>query len=401
MVNDPDSQSIGERIRSLRGKLLTQRQLADAAQVSVDLIRKLEQGQRHTASIGSLQRIARALDVDIVVLLGTPTSLPPGGPNSGVVAIRNALTAVDDLLCEVTSHGEPSTLDEAWRVVQYAWGSYWSGRLELLGKLLPSGLAQLRATAREIASEQRPKAYELLAQLYCVTRCTSSRLGQPDLAWMAIRNALDAAQRGSDPLLEAMLRSAVAHQLMVQGRYEESRQVSVHAAQTIEPVGDASLPHLSAYGHLLLMAASAAGRGQRVSEANDLLMTSREFAERIGGDRNDYETSFGVSQVTMQTVDVHVVTENFTAALTAADLLPRDTRLPIVSRARNLYDQALAHTRLGNDQRALDAVLTAEHLAPDLMRYHALPRQIVAELLERDRNARLRGLARRLSVIGN
>jgi hypothetical protein len=127
------------------------------------------------------------------------------------------------------------------------------------------------------------------------------------------------------------------------------------------------------------MVASAAGRGQRVSEANHLLMTSREVAERIGGDRNDYETSFGVSQVTMQTVNVHVVTENFTAALTAADL----ARLPVVSRARNLYDQALAHTRLGHDQRALDAVLAAEHLAPDLMRYHALPRQIVAELLER------------------
>src|ERR1700716_2580967 len=151
MVNDPAGKSIGERIRFLRGKLLTQRQLADAAQVSVDLIRKLEQGQRHTASIGSLQRIARALDVDIVVLLGTPTSMPTGDPNSGVVAIRNALTAVDDLLGEVTSYGEPSTLDEAWRVVQYAWGSYWSGRLELLGKLLPSGLAQLRATARAVA----------------------------------------------------------------------------------------------------------------------------------------------------------------------------------------------------------------------------------------------------------
>jgi len=129
---------------------------------------------------------------------------------------------------------------------------------------------------------------------------------------------------------------------------------------------------------------------------------SQDVAKRIGGDRNDYETSFGLSQVTMQTVDVHVVTENFTGALTAAERLPRDMRLPTVSRARNLYDQAFAHVRLGHDQLALDAVLAAEHLAPDLMRYHTLPRQIVAELMQRARrrsySTRLRELARRLGV---
>jgi transcriptional regulator with XRE-family HTH domain len=398
MVDALASKSIGERIRSLRGKLLTQRQLADAARVSVDLIRKLEQGQRHTASIGSLHRIARALDVDITQLLGKPTAMPSGNSNSGVVAIRDALTTVDDFMDQVTDHKAAPTLDEARRVVQYAWGSYWSGRLELLGTLLPSGLAQLRVTVSAAGPAQQAQAYELLAQLYCVTRCTSTRLGQPDLAWLAIRHALDAAKCGTDPLLDAMLRSSVAHQLLTQGRYDESRRVSLRAAAAIEPVGDVPLPHLSAYGHLLLMAASAAGRDQRAGEANELLTTSSEVAERIGADRNDYETSFGASQVTMQTVDVHVVTENFTAALTAAERLPRDARLPMVSRARNLYDQAYAHTRLGHGQRALDAVLAAEHMAPDLMRYHTLPRQIVAELLERDRNARLRGLAKRLGV---
>ncbi|ONI90782.1 transcriptional regulator [Actinosynnema sp. ALI-1.44] len=393
---------IGARIRSLRGKLLTQQQLADAAQVSVDLIRKLEQGKRHTASIGSLHRIARALDVDLSELLARPTSMPSNNPNTGVIAIRDALTSVDDLVqSDVTGHGQPVTLTEARRIVQYAWGSYWAGRLEQLGTLIPAGIAQLRATARTAAAGEHAQAYELLAQMYCVTRCTVTRLGQPDLAWLAIRNALDAVKHGSDPLLEAMMRSSAAHLLLTQGRYDESREVALHAARQIEPTGNAPLPHMAAYGHLLLTAASAAGRGQRVREANDLLTTAMHFAERLGGDRNDYETSFGVSQVTMQTVDVHVVTENYTAALTAAERLPTDTRLPIVSRARNLYDQAFAHTRLGQDQRALDAVLAAEHLAPDLMRYHSLPRQIVAELLSHGRNARLRGLARRLGVTGN
>lgn len=393
-------QGIGARIRRLRGKFMTQQQLADAAQVSVDLIRKLEQGRRHTTSVGSLHRIARALDVDIAELLAQATSMPSGDPQSGIVAIRDALTAVDYLMDDVTDNRDTLSTADAQRVVDYAWGSYWAGKLELLGTLLPNGLAQLRATARSASSQQRPLAYELLAQLYCVARCTSARLGQPDLAWLAIRNSLDAVQKGNDPLLDAMLRSSVAHQLLRQGRYDESRRVAVHAAEAIEPVGDVPLAHLSAYGHLLLTAASAAGRGQRVQEANDLLALSGEMAARLGSDRNDYETSFGLTQVTMQTVDIHVVTEDFTAALTAAERLPRDARMPIVSRARNLYDQAFAHVRLGHGQRALDAVLAAEHLAPDMMRYHELPRQIVAELLDRERNPRLRGLARRLGVNG-
>jgi transcriptional regulator with XRE-family HTH domain len=65
--------ALGERIRRLRkSALMTQDDLAAAAEVSTDLIRKLEQGRRHTASIGSLYRIARALGVGIATLLGSP-----------------------------------------------------------------------------------------------------------------------------------------------------------------------------------------------------------------------------------------------------------------------------------------------------------------------------------------
>jgi len=391
---------IGARIQHFRHGLLTQQELADRSGVSVSLIRKLEQGLKHTTTITNLHSIARALDVDIVALLAKPTTMPSADPNSGIVAIRDALTAVDDLLDDVTEHDDPADLAEAHRVVQYAWGSYWAGRLDLLTSLLPTGLAQLRATARSAPERHRAQAYELLADLYCVTRCTVTRLGQPDLAWLAIRNALDSVKRGSDELLHAMIRSSVAHQLLTQGRYDEAHRVALRAAEDIEPPSNVSLPHLSAYGHLLLMAASAAARDQQAGQAVDLLAASMESAKRIGGDRNDYETSFGLSQATMQAIDVHVVSENYEKALAAADRLPRDTRLPVVLRARGLYDQAFAHVQLGHDERALDSVLAAEAMAPDMMRYHALPRQIVDDLRERGRvrSSRLTKLARRLAV---
>jgi transcriptional regulator with XRE-family HTH domain len=68
--------SIGERIRQLRVEQkprMTQRELAERAGVSVDLISKLEQGTKQTALLVSLHKIARALDVDVSVLLAMPS----------------------------------------------------------------------------------------------------------------------------------------------------------------------------------------------------------------------------------------------------------------------------------------------------------------------------------------
>jgi hypothetical protein len=48
--------------------------------------------------------------------------LPSNDPGSGVVAIRDALTPVDDLLNEITGDEELIDIEHARRVVQYGWG---------------------------------------------------------------------------------------------------------------------------------------------------------------------------------------------------------------------------------------------------------------------------------------
>jgi len=395
---DVADSTIGARIRERRGKVLTQRELAELAGVSVDLVRKLEQGARQTASIGSLQRIARALDVDISDLVGRAAGLISDDPAAGVVAIRRALMPVDDLLYEAIDHEDALAIEEARRTVDYAWGAYWAGRYELLGGVLPPGLGQLRATVHAAPSSSQIEAHALLARLYWVTGCTLVHLGQTDPAFLAIRQALLAAKGGDDPLLEATLRGAVSWQLLVQGRYDESHGVAVRAAESLEPQGEVDLPHLSAYGSLILTAATAAGRNAQVQEAQSLVSSARGVANRIGSDRRDYETYFGPSQVAMQQVDVHVVTENYGAALDAVRTMPRQPGLPPAARARHLADQALAYSRTGQYQRAFDALLTAERIGPDWIKYQTLPRQVVSELLAKDAIRPLRNFARRLGV---
>jgi transcriptional regulator with XRE-family HTH domain len=138
---------------------MTQDDLAAAADVSADLIRKLEQGQRHTASIGSLHRIAAALDVDLGELLGRE-SMPNAAPDTGVVVLRQAVADVTDLLGDM--EGEPLSLRDAERSATYLWGTYRSGKWDQLTGLIPQALIGLRAklhAADAATGSRRPSSW--------------------------------------------------------------------------------------------------------------------------------------------------------------------------------------------------------------------------------------------------
>ncbi len=398
-MDDVRTQStLGERIRRLRtGALMTQDDLAAAAGVSTDLIRKLEQGQRHTCSIGSLHRIAAALDVDLGELLGRE-SLPEAAPNAGVVALRQAVADVADLLGEV--EGEPLSLRDAQRSVTYLWGTYWSGKWDQLTGLIPQALIGLRATLHAADAANRPKAIEQLAWCYSVAAATLTHLGQGDAGFMAARRALDLVAGGDDALLAAVLKGSVSWQLLVSGRFAEAERVAVRAAESIEPHGEVPAQALSVYGSLLVQVANAAARDRRSAIAADFLSSAQEVAQRVGTDRLDYEIPFGPSLVTMQTVDVGVVTEDYPAALVAASRMPANPGLPLASRCRHLTDRACAHANLGQEEQALTLLLTAEGMSSDWIRHQTLVRSVTSDLLaaERRRSTPLRQLAKRIGV---
>ncbi|MGH3693999.1 MAG: helix-turn-helix domain-containing protein [Pseudonocardiaceae bacterium] len=388
---------IGERIRRLREGLMTQDDLAAAAGVSTDLIRKLEQGQRHTASIGSLHRIARALDVDLGELFGRD-SMPEAAPDAGVVALRRAIADVADLLGEV--EGEPLSLRDAERSVTYLWGTYWSGKWDQLTGLIPQALLGLRATLHAADVTSRPRVAEQLAWCYSVAGATLAHLGQPDAGFMAVRRALDLVAGGDDALLAAVLKGSVSWQLLVSGRFLEAEQVAVRAAESIEPHGEVPPQALSVHGSLLVQVANAAAREGRSAIAQDFLASAREVAHRAAVDRMDYEVPFGPSLVTMQTVDVGVVTEDYPAAIAAASQMPSNPALPLASRCRHLTDRACAHANLGQEEQALALLLTAEGMSPDWIRHQTLVSAVTRELLaaERRQSTPLRQFAKRIGV---
>lgn len=396
-----DDPPIGERIRQLRNGLMTQQDLAVAADVSVDLVRKLEQGRRHTASVANLHNIARALDVDLGDLLSKTSPMPSADPDVGIVAIRRALTPVDDLLDDAASTAEPLSMSEAERTVDYLWGSYWAGRYELLASLLPNAVEQIRATYRHVDTATKPRASNALARTYQAAGDTLVHLGHPDAAFLAIREALNAAEKGDDPLLYEAVRVSTSWQLLTQGRFEDAERVALAAAGDLGTTGAKSSDELAAYGILAVTAATAGARSRKRGRTEELLHEAQRSAQHLGTDQFYHQTTFGPSKVAMLTTDCHVVMDNFPEALESAKALPRDTSLPLASRARHLADVAYSTMRLGHNERAVDTLLTIEQMAPDWIKYQRLPRQVTAELLEtgqRARSPRLHELAQRLGV---
>lgn len=405
---DQAGRTIGERIRERRmlyEPRVTQRQLAERAAVSVDVIRKLEQGAKRTALIGTLQKIARALDVDVTVLLGRPQPLPvevADGRDAGILAIRRSLTRISEDLEDADAEEPALTVADLRRQVGYSWGAYWGGRYDKLGAVLPGLILQGQAVMRQ-AQADRAEAFDLMAQVYQITACTVAHLGFNDLGHIAMEQAIKAADHANDPFRKAALFGSFTWLVQKQGRTEEAHRIAVRAAERMEPRFSTAAPQeMSLWGSLVLTGATAAARDARAGVADDLLSVAQGAAARLGTDRNDYEVAFGPSQVTMQSVDVAVVTGQFGKALERAKKMPADAALPLAARARHMTDVAFAHTNLAHDDQALDMLLSVERMAPSWIRYQAFPRAVVQQILEheRRRSPRLRNLANRLGVEG-
>jgi transcriptional regulator with XRE-family HTH domain len=374
---------IGDRIYELRTERvprLTQQGLADRAGLSLDTIKKYERGRRRP-TLPSLTVIAQALDVDLPMLVGKPThleSVPNAG--GGLLALRRALTPVAD------DPREPDTVDELRAAVDQAWAAYWRGDYDLIAAVLPGAISDSR----------RIGVADLHAEASQLAAATLVHLGHSDLSLVAVDRALAAAE---DPLLRAAAVGTQSWVLLNQARAADAAVIAVREADAMEPRRKAEPAAISMWGNLLVNGATAAARSGDDDEAQDLLRAAHGAAVRLGQDRNDYQTTFGVTQVVMQRVDIAVVAGDYARALDVAADMPRENRMPLAARSRHKVDLAHAHARLGRHGDAERILLEIERTAPQWMRYQPFPRAVVGELLSGPRpTPHLRGLARRLGV---
>jgi transcriptional regulator with XRE-family HTH domain len=87
---------MGDRIAELRLRRgLSQEALAERAGLSVDVVRKLEQGRRTSARLATINALARVLDTEPSFLVGQPSTFEATAESSeppSVLALRQAVS---------------------------------------------------------------------------------------------------------------------------------------------------------------------------------------------------------------------------------------------------------------------------------------------------------------------
>ncbi|WP_308114511.1 helix-turn-helix transcriptional regulator [Streptomyces sp. ISL-12] len=398
--------SIGDRVARLRvRRKLTQEGLAEHAGLSVDIVRKLEQGVRQTARLATINALARALDVEPSALLGQPATFEVRGEEDppSVLALRQAVSPVSDLIGEEEAEPEePPAIAQLRNSLRSTERIRREGRLGEIGALLPQLIRDAKDAARSHSGTDAAAAHSVLAEAYQVAATTFTALGKEDAAFTALERSMAAVARADDPHLESVGYSSLAWVLTKQGRLADAERVALSAAERIEP-GFRSHPlELALWGVLLLRAATAAVRLERRDAVRELLSMARAAAARIGVDRLDYATPFGPTNVGVAEVNFLVEMGDTSEALRAARAVTGLASLPPTWRARFHVDRALAHADLNRDGGALQALLAAERAAPEWMRYHSTSRRLVTDLRnrERRRTSPVLELADRLNIEG-
>lgn len=358
--------------------MLSQEQLAERAGISVEMVRKVEQGRRHPR-LPVLIRIAKALDVPLSELADNRPRLDGIQEGASVLALRDALlspSVIPSLGFAETA--EPIAARQLQAAADDVGATYWQGDFARMAAILPGLISAGRVTQEASGAE----AATALAQIYDLAAALLVHLGKEDLAAVAAERAIAAAS-SADERLQAMMQGTFAWVLLHQGRLDEAERIASAAADRIEPeMSSAPAEDIAAWGSLLMTAlgpAAAAGR----DTAEDYIRLASAGAERLGRRVRIYQTSFAPATVHMQATYAYAVRREPAKALEAAGKV-RPGDLPgTISQGRHLLDVAQAHVDARHDKAATAVLAEARSLAPVWFRHQGVARVLVSELLER------------------
>lgn len=405
--------SVGEHLARLRRQSkVTQEQLAETSGVSVEIIRKLEQGARDSARLDTLHALARALAVPTTALIGDASRAaarnePDHRPLS-LAEIRRAVAPVRGLTGALSPAptGDPLPLDSLRVRLGTIDRLYQSNDYAATLTALPTLLLDARVTAETASDADRPAAYALLARSRHLTGNLLIQLRAGDLAQIALTEALDAAQRAGDRVVGATVIQGMCWLLMRQGRLAEATELAISTADQIEPQFRRAAPaELSAWGWLLMGAAAAYARDNQPDTAAEVVDAAHAAAVRIGERRPEpghlmMVGGFDTHRVQMQRAENAAVADDPDRVLDLARLVPPGPTPVGSSWQRHRLDVAWAYAQQRRYPEATNTLVELREYAPAWLRQQRYARDIVQSITERRRRAMSAELADLASLVG-
>ena len=402
-----DRETAGQRIaRARRRRGLSQAVLAGLVGRSESWLSQVERGKRGVDSHSVLVRLAEVLRVDIEELTGSADRNETGRPAHPAAPLIEQAMMGYGTSGPVGGGGEPPRdegLDFLRAQASSAYQAYQATRYDAAGRILPSLIRGVETAARTTGTAS-PTACAVRARVYDTAAALLSRVGEPFLAWAAADRAMFAADQSGDPLLAAA--SAWRMSYMITGRKHphEALDLAMAAAAALERKTRLLSPErLSVYGALHLAAGTAAAASFDRATTESLLATARGIADRTG-EANHMGTAFGPVNVAIHAISASLrFGDSRTAAQTgeALDLAAMPAGL-VGRRTQVSLDLACAYAMTRKDAAAVNLLLAAERLSPQLVRYDLATREVLTELLRREHRPstpELRPLAHRAGVI--
>jgi transcriptional regulator with XRE-family HTH domain len=402
-------ESAGRRLaRARRRRGLSQAALAGLVGRSESWLSQVERGRRGVDSHAVLTRLAAVLRVDVAEISATDSPSHAPVPFPYAAAIEQAMMGYPGLGASIGQQdiGPEPSVAHLREMARSAYRGYQATRYEATGRILPRLIRGVE-TASRVLGLAEPAVCETRALAYDTAAALLRRIGEPALAWTAADRAMAAAECSGQPLVAAVGAYRLSYVFTARRRPREALELAMTAAHALERVMRSRSPspdQLSIYGGLHLAGATAAAADYDRPMVAALIAKARAVAERLGADTNLMGTAFGPVNVAIHTISTSMragdartavdIGESLDTSAIPAGLVGRRTQVHI--------DLACAYALRRQDAAAVNVLLAAEHLSPQLIRYGERPREVLTELLRREHRPstpQLRPLAHRVGVI--
>ncbi|CAM00472.1 transcriptional regulator with XRE-family HTH domain [Saccharopolyspora erythraea NRRL 2338] len=392
---------IGERIRIYRQRRgLSQKELAHLVGRSESWLSQVERGIRSVDRLSVLVDVARVLKTDVETLAGYRMAYAPNGQPEleGLEDIRQAMSAYAGL---GLSRTPTSSVAEIASLTTEVHQRYQAADYAAAARILPGLITASDAVVSESGSADLRAALSVQSQAYVAAAKLVTKIGDGQLAWIAADRAVTAAMRADSDILKAMAAYQVACAFLKTDRIDQAEHVAI---TTAENFADDSPDGLSVQGALFLIGAVIAGRRSDRPEATDRLRRAQYLADALGYDGNHGWTAFGPTNVAIHQISAAAELGDAKLAIARAEDVETDG-LPDGLRSRRaqvFIDTAWAYSQHRDDAAVVVNLMEAERTAPQALRYNVIVREMLRELLKRERRSAtpgLRALAKRSGVL--
>ncbi|MBT8228013.1 MAG: helix-turn-helix domain-containing protein [Dactylosporangium sp.] len=384
--------SVGTRVASARlARGMTQQDLATASQVSLSMVRKVEQGSR-IPSDGVVQAIASVLRLDPARLWGEDATTG-ARIHDAIPALRSVIDAYD-----CPADGPVRPLAQLHSIVNSAVMWRLSARYSRLAETMPACIAELIRAVHATTGPERVQAAALLTAAYRSVDGVAFKYGYHDLSARLIELMRHTATVANDDLLIASTVYVRMETFFASGDLRTGLRLLDRAADVIAAP---SAPRATAVlGAIQMRAAVAAGRIGDATAARGYLREAHSLAAGVP-DGVYYGTAFGPASLKIHELSVAVELGDAPGALDAARGWLPPVDLPAERRSHYFIDLARAQLWSGYRERAVESLQTARQIAPQHVREHRHARQTLERLvqLHRKPSAQLVSLAHWAKVV--